>query len=201
VKLLRKRTFNIWYFILILFITGLVVVWKNNRPNGDEIVMLGDSLTARCAWEEFFPEFTMINEGIDGNTSEMAFNRIDTVTRRDPEYIFFMIGINDLRRGLKVEDTASNAEKIINELTSKTRAQIFIVSVLPTNTSEVNLEEIIRLNILYKEIAGINNINYLDLYYLYLSGGGLNADFTSDGLHLNQEGYTVWINAIREIIE
>ena len=51
-------------------------------------------------------------------------------------------------------------------------------------------------------MAAETGADYLDLYPLFVNGDGyLRADLTSDGLHLNQDGYMVWRTALALVNE
>ena len=43
------------------------------------IVFLGDSLTDRAEWAEFFPDKRIINRGVGGDTTEGVLNRLDEI--------------------------------------------------------------------------------------------------------------------------
>ena len=48
-----------------------------------------------------------------------------------------------------------------------------------------------------QRIANQQGIEYLDLYPLFTDrNGDLSLEFTTDGLHLNPQGYTVWRTAL-----
>ncbi|HEY9736694.1 MAG TPA: GDSL-type esterase/lipase family protein, partial [Trichocoleus sp.] len=58
-------------------------------------------------------------------------------------------------------------------------------------------EQIRTINAELQQIATENGATYLDLYPLFANGNGeLRADLTTDGLHLNWQGYMVWRTAI-----
>ena len=59
---------------------------------------------------------------------------------------------------------------------------------------EVNL----RLEALAKE----KNIAYIDLFPLFTEKGTnvLRSELTNDGLHLNEDGYKIWVKSIKKKI-
>ena len=58
-------------------------------------------------------------------------------------------------------------------------------------------DRIMNMNNALKQIATANKAYYLDLYPIFVTGAGtLRNDLTTDGLHLNRQGYLVWRSAI-----
>ena len=55
-----------------------------------DIVFVGDSITARFEWDEYFTEYTVANRGIDSDVTEGVLNRLDTIVSQTPEKIFLM---------------------------------------------------------------------------------------------------------------
>ena len=53
-----------------------------------DIVFLGDSITARFEWQEYFSDLTVANRGIDSDVTEGVLNRLDTVENQHPKKIF-----------------------------------------------------------------------------------------------------------------
>ncbi len=120
-----------------------------------------------------------------------------------------MIGINDLIWGKTDEEIVANYQKIVLRLKEDhPKAQIVVQSILPhggeNSTWEsrdkllaLQSDRIVALNDTLKTIAAENNAYYLDLYPIFVTGeGDLRDDLTTDGLHLNRQGYLVWRSAI-----
>ena len=53
-----------------------------------DIVFLGDSITARFEWQEYFSDLTVANRGIDSDVTEGVLNRLDTVENQHPKKSF-----------------------------------------------------------------------------------------------------------------
>ena len=71
----------------------------NNFSGKRKIVFLGDSLTDFYPLQDFFPDFSLCNRGIAGETSSDVIRRIDDVFTLEPEVLFLQIGINDFITG------------------------------------------------------------------------------------------------------
>lgn len=172
------------------------------NPNLSEVVFLGDSITARGRFEEFFPETSVLNRGIGSDTSEGVLNRMEEVIGRQPGKIFLMIGINDLIRNKGYTEIVSNVRALVEEVDTRLpECTVFIQSVLPA--INVSQDKIKNLNGEYKNLAEeYPSCHYIDLYSLFLNGTGSMEEgyYSPDGVHLNGNGYEVWIRETERLI-
>ena len=94
------------------------------------IVCFGDSLTAGYGTEagQSYPDYLqasldtrgyhyrVVNEGISGNTTKDGLDRLDSILVLKPSITIVEFGGNDGLRGLRIEDTRANLDKIISNL-------------------------------------------------------------------------------------
>lgn len=169
--------------------------------NTADIVFVGDSITARGEWQEFFPDKKVLNRGIDSDVTEGVLNRLDVIINASPKQIFLMIGINDIRQKIDKNVSVKHYEQIINQLKeSLPDTELYIQSVLPIgdNTGMSN-EDVASLNSELEKLAIEYNIIYIDLYSKFLDHTGFLPDYYSiDGVHLTGEGYAIWIEEIKK---
>ena len=171
--------------------------------------LLGDSLSLWIPGELMPGKRFWINQSISGEKTEGLLKRLDFLEDNNVEAVFLMIGINDLIWGKSDEEILSNYKEIVRQLKEEhPQTQIVVQSILPhggensTWESRDKLEalgsdRIVNMNDQLKEIADDNNAYYLDLYPIFVTGdGNLRDDLTTDGLHLNRQGYLVWRSAI-----
>lgn len=78
-----------------------------------EIIFLGDSITERCEWTELFLNTFLRNRGLSGDKTEGVINRLTEVTESKPDKIFIMIGVNDLRHNVSIEEIIENYKSIL----------------------------------------------------------------------------------------
>ncbi len=172
-------------------------------------VLLGDSLSLWFPGELMPGERAWINQSISGEKTKGLLNRLDLIEKNKIEAIFVMIGINDLIWGQTDKEIIENYKKIVEQLKAKhPTTQIVVQSILPHGGENSTWESrdkllalpsdrIVAMNSALKEIADDNDAYYLDLYPIFVTGNGqLRSDLTTDGLHLNREGYLVWRSAI-----
>lgn len=166
------------------------------------IVFLGDSLTHAGRWEEFFPNVDIFNHGIPGEISIEILSRLDDVLQNHPDVIFVMMGINDLGSGMNLEEILSHYNQLIDWVKRNSKAKLIVQSLLPVNfqlflISIFNSEDILKSNELLQSLCEKEEITFVDLYSSFATGSNeLMKEYTYDGLHLNDSGYSVWKNKL-----
>jgi lysophospholipase L1-like esterase len=181
-------------------------------------ILAGDSISL------WFPQTLLpqqrhwLNQGISGETSAGLLKRLDLFDETKPETIFVMIGINDLIKGVDDNTLLDHQEEIVRSLRdAHPKAQIVLQSILPHGGAGAKWEgrdrlraipetRIQDLNQELEAIARQEGVYFLDLYSLFTDAqGDLRADLSTDGLHLNAQGYQVWSIALqvysREVLE
>lgn len=164
-----------------------------------DIVFVGDSITARFEWDEYFTEYKVANRGIDSDVTEGVYNRLDTIISQTPENIFLMIGINDIRQGISENTTLFYYEKILDELkTALPDCKIYVQSVLPVHTSTgIDNASVQSLNRSLRKLAEEKNLPYLDIYSSVADEEN-NFTYTVDGVHPTGTGYAIWTEIIEK---
>tara|TARA_X000000368_G_scaffold396161_1_gene364209 strand:+ start:98 stop:856 length:759 start_codon:yes stop_codon:yes gene_type:complete len=194
-----------------------------NKPIGhNKIVFLGNSIIeAGNNWNEKLAVDNIINRGISGDFTEGVLARLDEIVYYKPLAVFLLIGINDIfddhakRKDITPRYVANNIKLIASTIKSKSKkSKIFIQTILPVDTARF-MDFHNRILPVYKSSlnAQINQINQLikdgmneeyaivDLHTLFIDERGLmNEKFTTDGVHLNDLGYSMWSNVIRNDI-
>lgn len=113
------------YPIIIIFAVAISI-----RPAAAKVslMVLGDSLSAGYGisqadtwvaevdrrWQQSFPQFTMINASISGETSGGGLNRLpDLLERHQPDMVFIELGGNDGLRGFSLSTLEDNLREMI----------------------------------------------------------------------------------------
>ena len=178
-----------------------------DAPN--QTVLLGDSLTLWFPTNMLPGRRTWLNQAISGEKSTGLRDRLYLLDNTSPEAVFIMVGINDLIWGGSEADLVYNVRKMVNYLHQKhPQTRVVVQSILPHGSETATWEgrdrlvavspDLIRtVNVQLKAVAAETGAEFLDLYPLFVNGDGyLRADLTTDGLHLNQDGYMVWRTAL-----
>lgn len=173
------------------------------------MILAGDSITLWFPAELLPPGKTWLNQGISGETSTGLLKRLKLLDDTNPETVFVLIGINDLIRGESPETILENSRLIIRDiLWAHPNAQVVVQSILPHSGEgatwenrdrllEIPNQRIRDINRELKKIAAEENVYFLDLHPLFADAkGNLPLELTTDGLHLNRQGYWVWRSAI-----
>lgn len=173
-------------------------------------ILLGDSISLWFPTDLLPSEKYWLNQGISGEGSAGLLRRLRFIDKTDPQGIFIMIGINDLIRGVEGETIIANIDLIVKYLKrNHPQSTIFLQSILPHSDSQATWEgrerlleipnrDIRKINRRLEKIAEQREVIYLDLYSLFANDqGNLNTELTTDGLHLNDNGYKLWRIALQ----
>lgn len=131
----------------------------------------------------------------------------ELVKKAGSKYALIMMGTNDLM-GTKASSVAGKYTKYIEGIQQDNPGVvIFIQSTTPRrgdkNLDSLTNEKINELNQLMMEYANSHdNVNYIDISTPLMDGeGNLKQSYSSDGyVHLNAEGYGVWVNRVVDYI-
>jgi lysophospholipase L1-like esterase len=177
--------------------------FRNHPLTNQDIVMLGDSLTAGGNWDELFPGRRVRNRGINADMTTGVLERLEEVTSGKPAAIFILIGTNDLPWYEHRHDELilGTYEEIIEKIQRDSpQTKIFIQSLLPRAKSYA--KRISVLNIHLKEIAEKQGVTYIDLHTHFVGPkGDLRDDLNNDHLHLLACGYEIWKEILTPFIE
>ena len=128
----------------------------------------------------------IIKNGIGGNTVQRALNRIDDFTGvlvngRKPDVIFTMFGINDALKSdsqkyVTSEQFKENYKRLITEVKER-NPEAFIIMMSATYNDQ-SVDEHCKKS---KELAGEENIPYIDLHELWINHYRADADHFGQG--------------------
>jgi len=171
-----------------------------------DIVMLGNSLTDGCEFNELMGNSHIKNRGIVGDIVQGMIDRIDPIIKGKPKKLFIMCGVNDISHGVTADSIARATERLIVMVQKGSpRTRIYLQSLLPFNNDvrEWKLlvgrdHVVVEANALLEQVARRHGVTWINLYPLFADDQGrLRADLTNDGLHLMGPGYLLWRDALR----
>jgi lysophospholipase L1-like esterase len=168
-----------------------------------DVVMLGNSLTYNANWNELLGRKNIANRGISSDITQGYLHRLNYVYRLNPKICFIEGGVNDVYANFSAAVIFSNYTKIIDTLRAHHIIPIIQSTLFVANKREQSVsknEEIIKLNKLLIEYARNQSIEYLDINSLVCTNGFLINEYTYDGLHLNAEGYSLWVPEVEKIL-
>jgi lysophospholipase L1-like esterase len=173
-------------------------------------VLLGDSLSLWFPSEMLPSDRVWLNQGVSGENSAGLMKRLKLLDELQPETILLMVGINDLIKGTSDEQILDNYRQIIKTLKEKhPKTAIVVQSVLPhggdrvgtvdrEQVLQVSNERIYQFNQKLSGLTAEAEVYFLNLHPLFTDADGLmQADLSTDGLHLKRQGYFVWRSAFQ----
>jgi lysophospholipase L1-like esterase len=163
--------------------------------------LVGDSLIQGGDWQAWLPGEQIYNFGVGGDTTDDVIARLWDVINSRPTLIALLIGTNDLAWRRSVEHVVRNVETILVTLRRELpEAHILVQSVLPRGHEFA--DQIRDINRHLWQFAPTVHAQWLDLWpALALEDGELNPRYSDDRLHLNQDGYTAWVNELIPALE
>jgi lysophospholipase L1-like esterase len=172
--------------------------------NAGAIVMLGDSLTDTGEWQEYFPDRKILNRGISGDNTYGILNRLDPIIAIKPDKVFIMTGTNDVFWGSNNKAILQRFQQIIDKLMKQSPITKIIIQSVPYFTAKpkgeyrsLNNRTIYNLNAELKELANGKGLTFVDVTTPLSDGVKLNSAYTTDGIHLNGAGYSIWAQTIK----
>lgn len=177
------------------------------QENSKRILFFGDSITAGYGIEKEKSfsaliqqkidslgwDFEAVNAGLSGETSAGGLRRIDWMLRQPVSVFVLELGGNDGLRGIDLDATKENLQKIIDKVQAKyPDARIIITGMqVPPNLGPDYTENFREM---YPELAKRNDVELIPKFLNDI--GGDSKLMQSDGIHPTAEGHTVLAEAI-----
>lgn len=182
-----------------------VEIFKKAVYEPGSIIFIGDSMISHWQINNYLKNDNIVNWGIGGDTTIGVLDRLELVIKLNPSVVVVSIGSNDL---IRVPNTTifEISERI--NLIKKTLedniidVKIEFISILPildnheiTNHNYLRSRTNEQIDNLNKEIN--KKIDYIDVNSkLKDENNKLMFKYTSDGVHLNDQGYQIFSQAI-----
>jgi acyl-CoA thioesterase-1 len=174
------------------------------------IVCFGDSLTAGYGAElgKSYPDYLqadltasgyhyrVVNEGISGNTTKDGVERIDTILALKPAIVVVEFGGNDGLRGLRIEDSRTNLDKIVSTLKASGTKVILAGITLPPDYGP---DYIKQFNDTYTLLAKKYKVPLLP--FLLKGVFGVDGMMQRDNTHATAEGNKIVANNVLPLIQ
>jgi lysophospholipase L1-like esterase len=161
-------------------------------------ILLGDSLA------EHFPRALSaahgwINRGISGDRIDDVAARLDVSALHAPcATVILLIGTNDIVTDAAApENAVADIRAVVDRLVAAGR-KVVLQTIPPTRGRHAgSLSRVHETNRLLRAASWPTSVELVDLEAtLRDDGGQLRAEFSSDGLHLNEAGYRRWADLL-----
>lgn len=172
------------------------------------VLFAGSSLMEMFPVEKFAQEdklpITVYNRGVGGFITDELINSIDTcIIDLAPNKLFINIGTNDLSDASRsIDQIMSNYAMILDTVKrSVPDVKIYLMAYYPINYNAASPEmkpcllirsneKIARANQEVKKLAERFGASYIDVNApLKDENGSLRAEYTIEGMHINEDGY------------
>ena len=161
------------------------------------IVCFGDSLTAGYGTDlgRSYPDYLqadldtsgyhyrVVNQGISGNTTKDGVERVDGIVAMKPALVVVEFGGNDGLRGLRIEDSRANLDKIVATLKASGTKVVLAGITLPPDYGP---DYIRQFNQTYALLAAKYHVPMLP--FLLKDVYGVPGDMQADGIHATDQG-------------
>jgi len=183
--------------------------------HGDfDFVLIGDSITdgwpkkGSDSYARFAP-WKPLNLGVSGETTEEVLWRLlnGELDNIHPKVVMIMIGTNNIGHygDEKPEWVAAGINKIIETVRAKQpQAKILLLAIFPRSAMAKDgvRQKNDQVNAMLPALADGKNVFFLDIGPKFLDPqGNLFKEIMPDLLHPNDQGYRIWIEAVRPKLE
>ncbi|MGL5890219.1 MAG: GDSL-type esterase/lipase family protein [Bacteroidia bacterium] len=181
----------------------------DNLPEVSEgaVVFAGNSLTAALPLNTL-GKGKFVNHGIPGALVSTMIYQTEGLKDEAPALLFLEGGINDLLTGSTPQQVCASWLALLDKLQKDLpETKIAVQSILPVRPQLISSARVPGINNAVREINAYlyaecmkRNLLYADVYTHLQEDGQLNDNYTTDGVHLNSEGYSIWIEEIKPLL-
>lgn len=177
--------------------------------NLGSIVFIGDSMFKNYPINDYFSNTNLVNRGIAGDTAEKVLKRLDQIIKIKPSVVIINAGTNDIvRTNQTVDQIVRSILKIKFQLEDNLPGvKVYILTLQPVlRDHEITIKEYMK----HRNNDIIDSINEeLEVFTSLVdtsselkdSNNNLKLSYTTDGLHLTKEGYSVFSQVLAREIE
>ncbi len=178
---------------------------KPSTAEKPRIVAFGDSLTSGLGVpaDEAYPaqlqrrldregyRYRVINAGVSGDTTAGGLRRVAWALNSKPQIVILELGGNDGLRGLSLQETKKNLERIIERFQ---QASVIVVLAGMKLTPNYGTEYTIGFEAIYPALAKQYRLKLIPFFLDGIAGSAtLNQ---ADGIHPTAEGYRTIVDKI-----
>lgn len=193
---------------------------ENKTAEKGQVVFAGSSLMEMFPINKLLKEHNddtvIYNRGVGGFLSDELLNVIDVcAVDLAPSKLFINIGTNDLSwSSIPISDLMANYDRIITTVENAVpNAKIYLMAYYPVNFEAASEEmkeclkirtneKITAANAEVKKLAEKHGQRYIDINKnLKDEKGRLKAEFTIEGMHINENGYRAIYDDIMKYVK
>ncbi|MEY4440981.1 MAG: hypothetical protein RLY49_607 [Candidatus Parcubacteria bacterium] len=201
--------------------TQKTYVISNKNQKQLRYVAFGDSLTAGVGvdiYEQSYPHLLaqeiskkeqksveLIPIATPGaRTQDVIVNTLDQVINSKPDIVTILLGVNDIHNGVSRDEFYKNYSQIINRITEKTDAVIYIINIPYIGEPSLILppyniyfdSKTKEFNEALEQLKEEYPVRYVDLYTKTRDEAEKKDYYSVDLFHPGKVGYTLWAQII-----
>ncbi|MDO6470570.1 GDSL-type esterase/lipase family protein [Maribacter sp. 1_MG-2023] len=154
--------------------------------------------------EQEFPNHQIVNSGFGGSqASDLLLFTEELILSYNPKKVFIYEGDNDLWADKRPADVLDTTAEIIRRIKSKNPAtEVILIAAKPSISRWKIRGKYKRLNRKMERFTKNDpQLYYVDVWKPMLNKRKLKTDiFIEDGLHMNQKGYDIWYEAMKDLV-
>jgi len=172
-----------------------------NRPPAGCIVFVGSSSIR--LWKTLakdFPGYPVVNRGFGGSqiADSVEFAE-EIITSHQPRQVIIYAGGNDINVGKEPEAVYGDFVALVKKIRAGSpKAKVCYISSAPNPARWAQVEKVRKLNSLVNAYCQRHNCTFIDVFSRMLGPDGLPKPniYVEDRLHMNENGYAIWREAV-----
>ena len=176
---------------------------KNSFPERANL-FVGSSSIRFWRTADAFPGKPVINRGFGGSEISDVIYYYDRIIKPyAPARIFFYAGDNDIADGKTPEQVFEDYVELAGKVrTDLPDTELIFLSIKPSEARWDKWPKMEQANLLIREFTARDpKLGYIDVASLLLNADGRPKDvYVLDGLHLNDDGYRLWNQALAPLL-
>ncbi|MGO1072742.1 SGNH/GDSL hydrolase family protein [Lysobacter sp. CA199] len=171
------------------------------RMPGSVVFVGSSSIRLWSTLSEDFPGTATINRGYGASRVYDSVYYADRIVNAyQPRAVVFYAGENDLNEGRTPRQVRDDFVAFVRRVQAGTpNARIAFVSIKPSPLRDPILPQVREANSLIRDyIRGARGVDYLDVFTPMVDDSGAPRPelFVEDRLHMNREGYAIWVRVV-----
>ncbi|MGH8079053.1 MAG: SGNH/GDSL hydrolase family protein [Lysobacter sp.] len=171
------------------------------RMAGSVVFVGSSSIRLWTTLSEDFPGVATINRGYGSSRVYDSVYFADRIVNAyQPRAVVFYAGENDLNEGRTPRQVRDDFVAFVRRVQAGTpKARIAFISIKPSPSRAAILPQVREANsLIHAYIRGTRGVDYLDTFAPMLDAAGQARPelFVADRLHMNREGYTIWVGVV-----
>ena len=184
------------------FLAASAHLFAADRP---VLVCFGDSITAGYGLEagQSFPDalqrdldkqgfrYQVVNQGTSGATTKDAVSSLPSILRLHPDVVIVEFGGNDGLRGLPMDQTRRNLDRVLTTLTSAHIRVLLAGITLPPNYGSDYIQQFEQI---FRDLAAKHHVAFVPMIYKDLVH--VPDTIQPDGIHPTSKGSEIIANTL-----